>query len=79
MHMCFVRGLYFGSLANCSALLLSTNTVEKVFIAFQLILINEFRKSIICLIGMKSCVLCDKGIYSASIIDKATSVCILDT
>ena len=76
--MSFLQVLYFSSIANCSAPLLSLYTIEKIFIAFESILIYEFRKSIIYLIGMRSRVLCNKAMYSAFIVDKSTSTYILD-
>ena len=57
MQMCFVLGLYFGSVANCKAPALSSKTVEYVLICLELKFIYSFKYSAKLFIGKRSQVL----------------------
>ena len=77
--MCFVRGRIFGIRANSKAPLLSSKTVQWIFGGTSLILTPCSTASLSMPIsGITSLRLVDKAIYSASVVDNAVIVCILD-
>ena len=77
--MCFIRGRIFGIQANSKVLLLSSKTVQWIFGGMSLILTPCSMASLSMPIsGMTSLRLVDRAIYSASVVDNAVIVCILD-
>ena len=75
--MCFVLGLCFGTLANCSAPILSSNIVHFKFSFAHGIFSIDDNSRIIALIGINYLVDCESAIYSASVVLNAISVCSL--
>ena len=75
--MCFVLGLCFGTLANSSAPLLSSNNVHLSFRSAHGISSIFDNSIIVDLRGTNSLVAVDKAIYSASVVLSAISVCSL--
>lgn len=76
--MCFVLGRIRGDFANSSAPLLSSNSFEWHLISgigIDSTLPNSFRSDFI---GIRSRKEVDNAMYSASVVDKAISVCILE-
>ena len=77
--MCLVRGRIFGSLASSKAPLLSSNTVQWTFggknFTRRPCSVASFNMPIK---GITSLKLVERAIYSASVVDSAVMVCILD-
>ena len=67
-----------GALIKSTQLLLSSKTVEYVVEDPRVVLVVDIMSSSKYLKGSKSLIACDKAIYSASVVLKATSVCSLD-
>ena len=73
--MCLVLGLFLGTLANSSAPLLSSKSVHLICnfasVMFKICLISEINS----LKGNTSLAAVDSAMYSASVVDRAISVC----
>ena len=77
--MCLVLGCIFGRCANSSAPLLSSKTVQCILGRKSSMLIPCARASVRSPInGMTSLRLVESSMYSASVVDMAVMVCILD-
>ena len=75
--MCFVLGLFFGTLASSSAPLLSSKSANLMFkLAFGMFKIDLSSK-INSLRGRTSLAAVDNAMYSASVVLRAISVCSL--
>ena len=72
--MCFVLGLFSGTLANSSATILSSNSVQLMFNSACGVSIISLISKINSLNGRTSLVAVDKAIYSASVVLRAISV-----
>jgi hypothetical protein len=79
MLRCLVLGLILGTFAISMAPALSSKTFQCILgVAFSTGIFCFLASSIYHMIGNTSLMACESAMYSASVVDKAISVCILD-